>query len=452
MPNTDYIEKWLDQMAVPGNEGGTTGKRTRIKASDGSINTATGRWQITDKTRDAILYSMGNKTQASLDAARKRFKTDPAFERQVARQHLVTINNSLPSNVTDLDRVRAWTKAWYTGNPNHPDNVIPHPEKGNKITAGYYADKIAYQLGLGPKPDESKKSIKGTTSSTTPAGTTITMDNNTSTVTPTNVQKLSRLANEGVITRLDVPTVPKLKTTPLKIGPVQTTTLPTSQTTPTMATSSDTKKYNAKSLKPLTGMEIMPYLSNLYSSTVRPPAVPNPILASPVSLQRVSMDVDRSQVEGDYRDTLRTSDLADVGTSIRSKLAAKAMKFGQLSKINEGERNANIEIANREQEANKAVMEANRQALYNKQLMDVERQNAIISQNTANVSNLTDKLIAEQARRDQENLETQRLDILANYDTFGNLRKYMESKKAMGGRLYTAGRFMKTLKPIKTIK
>jgi hypothetical protein len=101
---------------------------------------------------------------------------------------------------------------------------------------------------------------------------------------------------------------------------------------------------------------------------------------------------------------------------------------------------------------------ANRQALYNKQLQDVERENAMIAQRTANVANFSDKIIAQQARKDLQDLEVKKTEILANSDTFGNLKTYLEGiggeKKAMamGGKLYTAGRFMKTLKPIKTIK
>jgi hypothetical protein len=203
-------------------------------------------------------------------------------------------------------------------------------------------------------------------------------------------------------------------------------------------------------------MNTAPYLSNLYSATIKPPATPSPILNAPTSLQRVSMDVDRTQLESDYRDALRTSDLADVSTSVRAKLAAKAQKFNQMSKINETERNANLNISNKEREINTGIDMANRQALYNKQLQDVERENAMIAQRTANVANFSDKIIAQQARKDLQDLEVKKTEILANSDTFGNLKSYLDSmggeKKAMGGKLYTAGRFMKTLKPIKTIK
>jgi hypothetical protein len=463
----DLFDKWLDVMAQPGNEGGTTGKRTRIKAPDGTHNTATGKWQITDGTRDRILYNMGNKTQASLNAARERFKTDPAFERQVARQYLVTLDNSLPKDMGEADRVRSWSKGWYTGDVNYPDNAVPHPEKGNKITAGYYADKVNYQMGYTSKPPQAPKTTATTTQSTTASSTTPRTD------VSFNTEELSRRANEGVVPpassfpRKTLEPLPEstkaastTTTTEASVKPATTTT--TAQT-PTMAKSTDTKKYNAKAMKPLENVDMLPYLSNIYSAFTRPPATPNPILNTPISLQRMSMDVDRTQVEGDYRDTLRNSDLVDVATSTRAKLAAKAAKFNQLSKVNETERNVNKEIANQEMTMNNAINQANRQALYNKQLQDVERQNAIINQQTANVSNVTDKMIAQQARRDQENLELQKMDILANYDQFGNLRKYMASKglgedatgfktNAMGGRLYTAGRFMKTLKPIKTVK
>jgi len=339
--------------------------------------------------------------------------------------------------------------------------------KGKQEDPNEIAGRRYYAL-KGSRPSAGNKTTATTTQPTTTSSTTPRTD------VSFNTEELSRRANEGVVPpassfpRKTLEPLPEstkaastTTTTEASVKPATTTT--TTAQTPTMAKSTDTKKYNAKAMKPLENVDMLPYLSNIYSAFTRPPAAPNPILNTPVSLQRMSMDVDRTQVEGDYRDTLRNSDLVDVATSTRAKLAAKAAKFNQLSKVNETERNVNKEIANQEMTMNNAINQANRQALYNKQLQDVERQNAIINQQTANVSNVTDKMIAQQARRDQENLELQKMDILANYDQFGNLRKYMASKglgedatgfktNAMGGRLYTAGRFMKTLKPIKTVK
>lgn len=307
---------------------------------------------------------------------------------------------------------------------------------------------------------------KSTKTSTTPATQpSANLSANNAPVNPEVVKELSKAANQGVIPPAEAQTfkpftptttLPKLEADK-KLNEPPTASKTGQLLTSTMAKSPDTKKYNAKALSPLKGMDMLPYLSNLYSATVRPPATPSPMLAPPTSLQRVSMDVDRNQLESDYRDTLRNSDLADVATSTRAKLAAKAQKFGQMSKINEVERNANIDISNKEREANLAIDMANRQALYNKQLQDVERQNAILSQQSANFSNFTDKLIAQQGVKDQQDLELKKLDILANYDQFNNINNYMTKmglteKKAAGGKLYTAGRFMKTLKPIKTIK
>ena len=169
------------------------------------------------------------------------------------------------------------------------------------------------------------------------------------------------------------------------------------------------------------------------------------------------MNADRNQVEGDYRNLVQNTNAnADAPTAVRANMAAKAAKFAQMSKLNQEERNANSAISNQERTGNSSINQANVQLLNTKKLQDVERENAIIAQKTANVSNISDKIIAQQARKDQQDLELQKTQILANSDTFGNLKSYLDSmggeKKAMGGKLYTAGRFMKTLKPIKTIK
>jgi hypothetical protein len=295
---------------------------------------------------------------------------------------------------------------------------------------------------------------KGTTTPTTPttSGSTVTFN---PTSNNSKVEGLSQMANQGVIPeRTVIEPMQKLGTVPL-VEKKETPQTPEVVPVVSKVKAPPEKPSNLKKISEL-AMNTAPYLSNLYSATIKPPATPSPILNAPTSLQRVSMDVDRTQLESDYRDALRTSDLADVSTSVRAKLAAKAQKFNQMSKINETERNANLNISNKEREINTGIDMANRQALYNKQLQDVERENAMIAQRTANVANFSDKIIAQQARKDLQDLEVKKTEILANSDTFGNLKTYLEGiggeKKAMGGKLYTAGRFMKTLKPIKTIK
>ena len=311
-----------------------------------------------------------------------------------------------------------------------------------------YAKRVAKAAKLDTQP---AAVIKGQKVNTSP-GSTVTF--NPTTTNNSKVAALSEQAGQGVIPdRTVIEPMQKLGTTPL----VKKETPQTPEVVPIVSNvkAPPEKPSNLKKVSDF-AMDATPYLSNLYSATMKPPATPSPMLNAPMSLQRVSMDVDRTQLESDYRDALRTSDLADVSTSVRAKLAAKAQKFDQMSKINETERNANLNISNKEREVNTSIDMANRQALYNKQLQDVERENAIIAQKTANVSNISDKMIAQQARRDQQDLELQKTQILANSDTFGNLKSYLDSmggeKKAMGGKLYTAGRFMKTLKPIKTIK
>jgi len=214
----------------------------------------------------------------------------------------------------------------------------------------------------------------------------------------------------------------------------------------------------------------MPYFSNLYNLGVKPAMVPRPVMGQPVSYQRMNMDVDRTQTEGDYRTIERTAQATlDPSAAMRAMLAGKASKFGQMSKINEAERNTNIEISNKEREANMAVDAVNRAALYNYSQQQAERENAIKADRTANIANASDKYIAQQTRNAQQDLEERKMEIMSRYDQFKNLKYLMGEgdektpkekeamggylpKKGMGGRLYTAGRFMKTLKPIKTIK
>jgi hypothetical protein len=308
------------------------------------------------------------------------------------------------------------------------------------------------------------KTLPTSTSSTSPMATVSTAD-------------LSKNANSGVYADQNIKNL-DLKQ-PLFKKKVQTYSLmdgsSVNMTEAAMKQAQASGKYQgARQMRPVEDKmnDMLPYLSNLYSAGLKPPPVPSPMMMSPTSLQRVSMNVDRNKVEGDYRTFANTAQQTlGAAEGTRAMLGAKAQKFEQMSKVNEVERNANIQIANQEREANMAIDQANRKAMYDKQLMDVNRQNAIIAQKSANLANVSDKMLAQQSVKDQRALEQDKFRIMQENDTYGNLNRYLgkESKKqgeivdpterayggmlkmAKGGRLYTAGRFMRGLKPIKTI-
>lgn len=115
-------DKALD--AIFGNEGGKTGKRTSLKGS------AMGRYQIIDSTRDGI-YRGHFANKMSKQEFEKMYRSDPTFERAVARAHMSDLIENYGTNALG---------AWY-----HPASVkagkwdsVPNPEYGNRMTVGQY--------------------------------------------------------------------------------------------------------------------------------------------------------------------------------------------------------------------------------------------------------------------------------------------------------------------------
>lgn len=205
--------------------------------------------------------------------------------------------------------------------------------------------------------------------------------------------------------------------------------------------------------------DAVPYLSNIYNAFQKPAAIPNPIMDKPIQLQRVRMDNDRYQANSAYRGMNNSIDNSlDASTGALVKMANKAQNFQQVSAVNEKERLANQEIANKELGLNTSISMGNNEKLYQNRLLKAERENTIKSMNSANVSNAADKFIAQQNVNAQYDLEDRKMQMLANSDSTGAYKAYLEEQQKnnpelfkksakFGGRLYSAGRMVKLSKP-----
>ena len=450
----DIYDRWLDQMAKPGFEGGITGKRTRIKAAPGQpVNTASGRWQITDRTRNRILRDMGlAKTEKSYQDAVYRFQYDPKFERQVARHGLLMLDKNIPADASDVDRARMLTKGWYTGNVSHFENVVPKPKSGNKITVGAYADKVVKGMGLTPT---------STTPATTPAKST------TYTAASTANNAGRALPNNDPITLTPVTNyVPPKKedaavATASGQRPVVGVPITQTQGKPDGWKSLESRPSKFQSIASST----MPYMSNIANMNLRPAGVPQPVMDTPTQFGRISLDSERNDVQSDYRNAvLNNNATLDVNTAVRANMASKAQKFQFMNKINEIETNKNVEIGNAQTTANAAINSRNNDKLYATRMLEAERTNAITQQQAANLANASDKFIAQQNTQSQNDLEDRKMKLMYMNDPTGYFKrladKYEKEQdqpkvdangvtiKAMGGKLYTAGRMVKNMKPI----
>lgn len=123
-------------------EGAKVGQRTNIvDPVTGKRGSALGRGQMIKGTRLAMYKSMGI---TDVQAAEEKFRTDPNFETKVMEQLVKELDARIPSNIQGLERQRMIAKGWYTGNPFVKDSH--YPGRGNKISAGQYADHAVGKL------------------------------------------------------------------------------------------------------------------------------------------------------------------------------------------------------------------------------------------------------------------------------------------------------------------
>jgi len=209
--------------------------------------------------------------------------------------------------------------------------------------------------------------------------------------------------------------------------------------------------------------DMTPYLSNIANALQKPAPVPNPIMDRPVQLEKVNRDNDRYEIQKDYRGTMLNADKTlDGNTSVAVKQFGKAQKFAQMSAVNQAERNQNNEIGNKEIMYNSGIAMGNNAKLYENRVNIADRENAIKRERSANFANATDKMVAQQNVKSQEDLENRKLDLLSGNDTYGTYQRMLdraeEAKKKretygfggkLGGRVprFSAGSFMTKFKP-----
>ena len=191
---------------------------------------------------------------------------------------------------------------------------------------------------------------------------------------------------------------------------------------------------------------VTPYVSNVANLFRKPPMPPNPILDTPVSLNRVSMNNDRYEVERGTRsgDRFAESQL-DPQAAFAAKAFNNAQRFNQLSKVNQDERNMNTDISNREVQINTGISANNNQLKRGYQNDLTERTLAQQRFQSDNLANASDKFIRQQdVNLAREEAATR--EAMAKAQDWNNIYGSYE-KKAMGGKLprYSAGHMIKSM-------
>lgn len=119
-------------------EGARTGQPTNLNSS------AIGRGQMIKGTRYAMYKKLGIN---NIEEAEQQYRSNPEFEEVVNNAYREELSNRIPSHIQGKEREYMIAKGWYTGNPFYDDNKVPHPEAGNRITAGEYARRAVRQYG-----------------------------------------------------------------------------------------------------------------------------------------------------------------------------------------------------------------------------------------------------------------------------------------------------------------
>lgn len=421
---------------ISGPEGAKTGQPTNIfvtkKGKRVRASSAIGKYQMLKGTREEAYKKMGYTTPAQLAEAEQRYRTDPAFEHQVAREHVKSIEASVPSSITGEERVKRTFRGWLTGNPNGNINDVGN---GNMKTDSYVAGAF--------------KKYRQKSGSTTP----------TTTTSPS-----WRSYNEDGRYVAPVQGEPAARTNPTQpwiapMNPEYTARTPLAKQPMESApytlgyTASEKQSSNSqpamKTRKKLDMADTVPYLSNLYNMSQQPAAVPRPVFDSPTQLQRVSMDNDRYEVNKDYRNLKLNADQnLDANTAAYYKLAGKAGKFQRMSAVNQAERNQNLEIANKETMLNMDVANRNNDKMYQTRALEAERENVMSSQRMGNLANMTDKYMAQQSEQAKNDLEKKRIQFQLDTDPWNVLatlyKKEKLGEKKFGGPM--AGKVFRTLK------
>ncbi len=121
-------------------EGARSGQHTNLNSS------AIGRGQMVQGTRYAMYKKAGIDDIAQ---AEELYKTNPEFEQHINDLYRDELDGRIPKHIKGEQREYMIHKGWYTGNPFYNDNSVPHPEAGNKLTAGEYARKAMRKSQFG---------------------------------------------------------------------------------------------------------------------------------------------------------------------------------------------------------------------------------------------------------------------------------------------------------------
>lgn len=157
------------------------------------------------------------------------------------------------------------------------------------------------------------------------------------------------------------------------------------------------------------GSAIAPFASNIVNAMRTPPQPPIPHLDSAITLRSPSFNNERAEAE---RNTNADAEAAargvDGNTGAKIRLFATGQKYDRLSSINERDKNMQLQTQNEQSRANAGVSQLNNRKLDEYGQQQVERRIAQQQQQSANLSNLSDKVVGIQNENEKRRIELQK--------------------------------------------
>lgn len=200
---------------------------------------------------------------------------------------------------------------------------------------------------------------------------------------------------------------------------------------------------------------IAPFASNLVNGLRTPPQPHAPQLDNMVTLRVPSFNNDRNEVEQDINSTNASIDRSvDGQTAARIKLFNQGQKLDKLSSINQAEHNAQITTSNDQARINSGIQGRNTERLNQYGDQQVERKIAQQREQSANISNFSDKYVSMQNEKRKTQVDLEKTKTMATIFTKSGVAdrerkmlmdagvpdpsgKNYEDVKAYGGRIRT---------------
>jgi hypothetical protein len=204
---------------------------------------------------------------------------------------------------------------------------------------------------------------------------------------------------------------PPLADTKGSINPIQAPIMASPSATfnpPPTTTTSPTSSFSS------TMKGIAPFASNIVNAFRTPPQPPMPHLDNLVTLRSPSFNDERNQVE---RNTNADAEAAargvDGNTGARIRLFALGQKLDRLSSVNERDKNMQLQTQNEQSRINAGLNAGNNRKLDEYDQQQVERRIAQQQQQSANLSNFSDKYIGIQNENEKRRVDLEKTKTMS---------------------------------------